>query len=99
MRDAEFYKLASTLQKGQDHKRQGQTSYGLKAIKKTGQLNVAWDPTGTLPLEPLHQSFFGLGIFEMGSCCPGWLPTAILLISASQVAMITGVSHGYTIFS
>jgi hypothetical protein len=38
-----------------------------------------------------------LGIFKIGSpeptVCPGWLPNMILLISASQVARIIGVSH------
>jgi hypothetical protein len=37
-----------------------------------------------------------LGIFQIGSCelfLPGWLQTTILLISASLVARITGVSH------
>jgi hypothetical protein len=39
-----------------------------------------------------------LGIFEIGShklFTQGWLLTVILLISASQVARITGVSHGH----
>jgi hypothetical protein len=34
--------------------------------------------------------------FEIGSCelfAPGWLQTIILLISASRVPKITGVSH------
>jgi hypothetical protein len=38
-------------------------------------------------------------VFEIGShrtICPGWLWTAILLISASWVARITGVSHWHT---
>jgi hypothetical protein len=41
---------------------------------------------------PVH---FALVILEMVSCelCPGWLWTVILLISASQVARITGVNH------
>jgi hypothetical protein len=30
-----------------------------------------------------------------GTVCPGWQQTAILLTSASQVARITGVSHGH----
>jgi hypothetical protein len=41
-------------------------------------------------------ALFVLGIFEIGShefICPVWLRTAILLISASWVARITGVSH------
>jgi hypothetical protein len=51
-----------------------------------------------LYLEPLHQHYFVKGFFEIGSCklfCSGWLQTAILLISASWVAIarITGVSH------
>jgi hypothetical protein len=39
---------------------------------------------------------FVMGIFEIGShelFAQGWLWTAILLISASWVARITGVSH------
>jgi hypothetical protein len=54
----------------------------------------AW-PQG-LHLEPLHRPFFVMGIFEIGShgsICLGWLQTAILLISSSWVARITGVSH------
>jgi hypothetical protein len=46
--------------------------------------------------ESLHQPYFCEGFFKIGSCgtiCPGWLRTAILLISASWVARITGVSH------
>jgi hypothetical protein len=50
-----------------------------------------------LPLGPLHQPFFVLGIFEIGSCkltfCVGWLQTVIILISASQIPRITGLSH------
>jgi hypothetical protein len=37
-----------------------------------------------------------MGISKIGLCgtiCLGWLPTMILLISASWVARITGVSH------
>jgi hypothetical protein len=34
-------------------------------------------------------------IGSRGTVCPGWLQTAILLISASWVAMITGVTHQY----
>jgi hypothetical protein len=40
--------------------------------------------------------FFCEGFFEIGShgtTCLGWLQTVILLISASWVARITGVSH------
>jgi hypothetical protein len=54
----------------------------------------AW--THGLDLEPLHQPYFYEGIFRIGSggtICPGWLPTAILPISASWVARITGESH------
>jgi hypothetical protein len=39
-----------------------------------------WDlnsgPQAFLPLEPLHQPFFVIGFFEIGSCAlfaPGWL--------------------------
>jgi hypothetical protein len=38
-----------------------------------------------------------MGFFEIGSCtqtiCLDWLGTSILLISASWIARITGVSH------
>jgi hypothetical protein len=52
-------------------------------------------PQACLTFEPLHQSFFVLGIFEIGSqtVCPGWAQTAILLIAASQVARITDMYH------
>jgi hypothetical protein len=44
------------------------------------------------------ETYFGL---EMGSqtICPGWPQTVILLISASQVARSTGVSHWLAISS
>jgi hypothetical protein len=45
--------------------------------------------------DPLQQSFFVMGFFEIGSprtICLGWLRTTIL-ISASWVARITNVSH------
>jgi hypothetical protein len=54
----------------------------------------AW--TQGLHLEPLHQPFFVEGFFRdrvSWIVCPGWLWTVILLISASWVARITGVSH------
>jgi hypothetical protein len=54
----------------------------------------AW--TQGLYLEPLHQPCFCEGFFETGSCrtiCPCWLWTLVLLISASWVTRITGVSH------
>jgi hypothetical protein len=41
-------------------------------------------------------ALFGLGIFQIGPCklfAQGWLGTTILLISASWLARITGVSH------
>jgi hypothetical protein len=47
-------------------------------------------------VETLHQSFFGLSIFQARvswTVCPGWFWTIILLISASCVASIIGVSH------
>jgi hypothetical protein len=56
----------------------------------------AW--TQGLHLELLHQPYFWKGFFEIGShgtICPIWLQTSILLISASWVARITGVSHWY----
>jgi hypothetical protein len=43
-------------------------------------------PGSTLPLEPLCQPCFVLGIFEIGShelFAQGWLWTSIILISAS----------------
>jgi hypothetical protein len=54
----------------------------------------AW--TQGLHLEPFHQPFFVKGFFEIGSrrtMCLGWLGTSILLISASWLARITGMSH------
>jgi hypothetical protein len=48
------------------------------------------------PPEPLCQPFFVLGSFEIGSqelFGWDWLQTMILLISASGVARIVGVSH------
>jgi hypothetical protein len=53
-----------------------------------------WTWTQGLHLEPLHQTFSVLGILEIGSFCPGWLWTIILLISASWVA---GLKAGATI--
>jgi hypothetical protein len=53
----------------------------------------AW--TQGLHLEPLHQPFFVMGFFRIGSCkvyVPGWLQTTIL-ISAPWVARITGMSQ------
>jgi hypothetical protein len=37
-----------------------------------------------------------MGFFEIRSH-PGWLRTAVLLISAYPVARITGVSHGHQV--
>jgi hypothetical protein len=54
----------------------------------------AW--TEGLHLEPLHQPIFVMGFFEIGShelFDQGWFQTTILLISASWVARITGMSH------
>jgi hypothetical protein len=48
----------------------------------------AW--TQGLHLEPLHQLFFLWRVFQ--DICPGWLWTLILLIFASWVARIAGVS-------
>jgi hypothetical protein len=42
---------------------------------------------------PFVSGYFGDGVSK--SICLGWPKTAILLISASQVARITGVSHWY----
>jgi hypothetical protein len=52
-------------------------------------------------LEPLHQHFFLCeDFFEIRSCklCLGWLQISILLISASWVARITGMSHRCPVF-
>jgi hypothetical protein len=54
--------------------------------------------TQGLHLEPLHQPFFCDGIFQdrvSWTICLDWFWTVILLISASCVARITGVSHRY----
>jgi hypothetical protein len=48
----------------------------------------SWDTVFCFLSEPLHKPFLVLGVFEIGSVCPGWLQTAILLISASWVASI-----------
>jgi hypothetical protein len=55
---------------------------------------VVW--TQGLHLESLHQPFFLMGFFKIGShklFAQGWLQTMILLISVSWVARITGVSY------
>jgi hypothetical protein len=52
--------------------------------------------TQGLNFEPLHWSFLVVGFFRdkvWWTVWPGWLQTAILLITASWVARITGVSH------
>jgi hypothetical protein len=52
--------------------------------------------TQGLLLEPLHQPFFCDGFFGdrgLRTICLGWLRTLTLLISASRVARITGMSH------
>jgi hypothetical protein len=44
----------------------------------------------------LHQPCFVLGIFQdrvSQIICPGWPQTVILLISASQVARVIGISE------
>jgi hypothetical protein len=54
--------------------------------------------TGILPIEPLHQQCFVLGISKVSFCellVWGWLGTLIFLISASKVARIIGVSHQF----
>jgi hypothetical protein len=54
----------------------------------------AW--TQGLHLEPVYQSFLVKGFFGdrvLQTFCQGWLWTVSLLISASWVARITGVSH------
>jgi hypothetical protein len=55
-----------------------------------------WEAGGILPLEPLWQPFFVLGTFKIGSWelfAQADFQMAILLISASWVARITGMSH------
>jgi hypothetical protein len=49
-----------------------------------------------LHLEPLYQSYICAGYFQdrvSKTICLGWPRTMILLISASWVAKMTGVSH------
>jgi hypothetical protein len=49
-----------------------------------------------LHLEPLHQPFILRRVFwdrVLGTVCQGWLWTTILLISASWVGRMTGLSH------
>jgi hypothetical protein len=51
---------------------------------------------GTLPLEPLHQPIFVIFFFQdriSQTICLDWLRTVVLLVPASRVARITGVSH------
>jgi hypothetical protein len=51
--------------------------------------------TQGLHLEPLHQPFFVMGFFQdrvSQIFCLNWLRATVLLISASWVARITGVS-------
>jgi hypothetical protein len=52
--------------------------------------------TQSLHLELLRQPFFVKGFWDRtsGTICLGWLWTSILLISASWVAGITGVTTG-----
>jgi hypothetical protein len=42
---------------------------------------------------PVHFALVMLKVEFQELFCPGWLQTAVLLISASQVATIIGVSH------
>jgi hypothetical protein len=54
-----------------------------------------WVWTQGLHFEPLHQPFFCDGVFRdrvYWTICLGWLWTAVLLIAASLVARITGMS-------
>jgi hypothetical protein len=60
----------------------------------------AW--TQGLHLDLLHQPFFVMGSFQGSvsqTLCPGWLQNAILLIFASWIARITGVSHQHLALS
>jgi hypothetical protein len=59
-------------------------------------LNLGPTPWTTLPT-----FFFVMGFLEKGShrtVCLAWLPTEMLLISASWVARITGVSYWHPAF-
>jgi hypothetical protein len=52
--------------------------------------------TQGLHFESFHQPFFCEGFFQdwvSRTVCPDWLRTAILLVSASWVARVTGVSY------
>jgi hypothetical protein len=42
---------------------------------------------------PVHFALLSFGDGVLQTLCTGWSPTVILLISASQVARMTGVSH------
>jgi hypothetical protein len=47
-------------------------------------------------LLPLHQLFLVMGFFQdrvLQTICLGWLQISFLLISASQIARITSMSH------
>jgi hypothetical protein len=54
-----------------------------------------------LHLESLHWPFFGRDFLRqvLRTICPGWFWTSVLLISASWVARIPGVSHWHTAVS
>jgi hypothetical protein len=60
---------------------------------------LCWGWTQGLQLEPLHSasSFLWWDFWDgvLRTIWPGWLWTTILLISASWVAGITGVSHWF----
>jgi hypothetical protein len=45
----------------------------------------------SLTSSPFCSGYFGGGVWK--TICPGWLRTTILLISASQVARLTGLSY------
>jgi hypothetical protein len=54
--------------------------------------------TQVLHFKPLHQPFFLMFYRDqiLWTICPAWLQTTILLISASWVVRIIGISHQHT---
>jgi hypothetical protein len=58
---------------------------GTQSLETSDRVVSKWTPS------PFCSGYFGDGIQQ--TICPGWLQTEILLISASQIVSITGVSR------
>jgi hypothetical protein len=63
----------------------GGTRFEFRASCLQTRCSIAWATA------LFYSGYFGNGVLR--TIFPGWLSTAVLLISASQVARITGVSH------